>query len=109
MFSRCQDSLMEALTPGCPGILGASRKFSTVDISHTVLRICCSRCRIRFKMQVKHWLKNTGLGARLMARVETHGLHEKLNTGGIAGMGVRSALPPPNEAKDSAIRDLPIA
>lgn len=90
MFSRCQDSLMEALTSGCPGILGASRKFSTEDIPHTVLRICCSRCRIRLKMQVKHRLKNTGLGARLMARVETHGLHEKLNTGGITGMGVRS-------------------
>lgn len=35
-FLRCQNRLMEALPSVCPGILGASRKLSTVDIpSHS--------------------------------------------------------------------------
>lgn len=35
-FLRCQNRLMEALPSVCPGILGASRKLSAVDIpSHS--------------------------------------------------------------------------
>lgn len=43
-----------------------------------------------------------------MAKEETRGSHERLNTEGITDMGVRSA-PTPNKAKDSVTRDLPTA